>query len=65
MSTLREQLLNEMDREPRGFPTWWAKLRINTTTAEARAEFKRMEADGLVQRRPGCDRNNIIWMRKP
>lgn len=65
MTTLREQLLSELDRESRGYPTWWAKFTIDCTTADARAEFKRMEAEGIVQRLPDSTPNNILWKRKP
>lgn len=64
MTSLRQELLQLVDRAPRGYPTWWAKLDLITTTAEARAEFKRMEAEGIVQRSPNSTRNNIIWVRK-
>lgn len=65
MTALREKLLSELDREPRGYPTWWAKFAIECTTAEARAEFKRMEAEGIVQRHPDSTPNNILWKLKP
>lgn len=62
MKTLREKLLAELKANPRGYPTWWVKERLNdgTTNAEARKEFQRMEREGLVTRRSSCS-NCIVW----
>ena len=65
MKTLREKLLAELKANPRGYPTWWTKERLNdgTTNAEARKEFKRMEREGLVSR-VRSHSNCIVWWDK-
>lgn len=55
----------ELKANPRGYPTWWAKGRLNdgTTNAEARKEFQRMEREGLVSRKRSHS-NCIVWQDK-
>ena len=62
MKTLREKLLHQLLISPRGYPTWWTKERLNdgTTNAQARAEFLKMEKEGLVSRQESYS-NCIIW----
>lgn len=62
MKTLREKLLDELKAHPRGYPTWWVKERLNdgTTVAQARAEFVKLELEGLVSRRNSSN-NCIVW----
>lgn len=68
MKTLRERLLEELSENYRGgqgWPTWWwahSKRRGDSTVAQARAELKKMEAEGLV-RRVRSRSNMILWAR--
>lgn len=41
--------------------TWWFKLHIDCTTAEARSELNRMQKDGLVTS-DKSQRNNTKWL---
>lgn len=65
MNELRQRLLCELDKHAGGYPTWWARHHLSgVTTAVARAEFKKMESEGLVVRsRRGDPNNNIIWVK--
>lgn len=68
MKTLRERLLDELSenyRDGHGWPTWWwahSKRRGDSTVAQARAELKKLEAEGLV-RRVRSRSNMILWAR--
>lgn len=64
MADLRQRLLGELDTRPGGYPTWWARHHLpGVTTAAARAEFKRMESEGLVVRHRHSSSNNILWVK--
>ena len=66
--TLRESIIDYMREklaEPyrTHVPTWWMRHHMPFSTAEIRAELKRMEAEGLVtaNRRQS---NNTMWKFK-